>query len=144
MPLLCICHSAPCAAALIALKRNGGKTCGMKRRTWETSLAYPLHLHVWVRGSRGVYLWEFLYVLNVRVCVLSTLKMLLDVFETRQTQPVLFATCTLCVTAECVFIFRVAICQFLLASVRVLSGRWCQACWIQCAPQLMWVTPVLG
>lgn len=28
--LLCICHSAPCAAALAAVRRNGGKTCGMK------------------------------------------------------------------------------------------------------------------
>lgn len=46
MLLLCICHSAPCAGALTALKEMEGKlqTRGMKRRPSEASLACPLHV----------------------------------------------------------------------------------------------------
>lgn len=38
MPLLCICHSAPCAEVLTALRDMEGKlqTCGIKQRPSET------------------------------------------------------------------------------------------------------------
>lgn len=51
MPLLCICHSAPCAEALTALRDMEGKlqTCGIKQRPSETQHVV-LCVREWVRA----------------------------------------------------------------------------------------------
>lgn len=153
MPLLCICHSAPCAEALTALRDMEGKlqTCGIKQRPSETQhvvlcvrewvracLCVCVCLKVSAKGRKTKFTLSFFF--RFWECTKKTLH---NIFTSNfYSLHTLYRWNSLLQLHEGVFVFPVASCQLLLdlASVTVLSGRrgnnaTARPTWAHCVPE---------